>query len=103
MAYAIIRTGGKQYRVEPGAVIRIEKLPGEIGSDVKFSEVLFRSTDDEVAVGAPLVEDANVAGTIVRQGKARKLLVFRKKRRKGYRKLNGHRQPFTSVRIDAVA
>jgi large subunit ribosomal protein L21 len=103
MAYAIIRTGGKQYRVEPGETIRVEKLPGEVGSDIEFEEVLLRSTDDGLAIGAPLVEDAKVAGRIIEQDKDRKVLVFHKKRRKTYKKMYGHRQPYTAVRIDSVA
>ena len=103
MAYAIIRTGGKLYKVEPGETIRVEKLPGEIGSDIEFPEVLFRSTEEGLSIGAPLVEDAKVAGKIVEQDKAKKILVFHKKRRKTFKKLNGHRQPYTAVRIDSVA
>ncbi|MFP6662710.1 MAG: 50S ribosomal protein L21 [Deltaproteobacteria bacterium] len=103
MAYAIIRTGGKQYRVEPGETIRVEKLPGEVGSDIEFDEVLLRSTDDGLAIGAPLVEDAKVGGRIIEQDKSRKVLVFHKKRRKTYKKIYGHRQPYTAVRIDSVA
>ena len=103
MAYAIIRTGGKQYKVEPGETIRVEKLQGEVGSDIEFPEVLLRSTDDGLSIGAPLVADAKVAGKIVEQDRAKKILVFHKKRRKTFKKLNGHRQPYTAVRIDSVA
>lgn len=103
MAYAIIRTGGKQYRVEPGETIRVEKLPGEVGADIEFDEVLLRSTDEGLQIGAPLVDNARVAGRIVEQDKNRKILVFHKKRRKTYKKMYGHRQPYTAVRIDSVA
>ena len=72
MAYAIIRTGGKQYRVEPGETIRVEKLPGEVGVDIEFDEVLLRSTDEGLQIGAPLVDNAKVAGRIVEQDKSRK-------------------------------
>lgn len=103
MAYAIIRTGGKQYRVEPGETIRVEKLPGEVGTDIEFDEVLLRSTDDGLQIGAPLVDGGKVAGRIIQQDKDRKILVFHKKRRKTYKKMYGHRQPYTAVRIDSVA
>jgi len=103
MAYAIIRTGGKQYKVEPGETIRVEKLSGDVGSEIEFPDVLLRSTDDGLSIGTPLVDDAKVAGKIVAQDKAKKILVFHKKRRKTYKKLNGHRQPFTAVLIESVA
>jgi len=102
MPYAIIRTGGKQYRVEPGDVIRIEALPGEVGSDVQFPEVLLRSTADGVALGTPVLEGSAVAGKIIGQGKARKVLVYKKKRRKNYRRRAGHRQLVTTVQVLSV-
>lgn len=102
MAYAIIRTGGKQYRVEPGDVIRVESLPGDVGSDIEFPEVLLRQSDAGLAVGSPLVEDAKVSGVIVGQEKDAKILVFKKKRRKNYRRHQGHRQNVTAVRVVAV-
>jgi large subunit ribosomal protein L21 len=102
MPYAIIRTGGKQYRVEPGDVIRVESLPGDVGSDVQFPEVLLRSTAEGVVLGAPLLEGAAVAGKIVGQGKARKILVYKKKRRKNYRRRAGHRQLVTTVQVLSV-
>jgi len=102
MPYAVIRTGGKQYRVEPGDVIRVESLDGDVGADVRFDEVLLRSTDDGLAVGAPLVAGASVAGRIVGQGRARKILVYKKKRRKNYRRRAGHRQAVTTVQVVSV-
>mgnify|MGYP000859682576 CR=1 FL=1 len=102
MPYAIIRTGGKQYRVEPGDVIRVEALPGEVGSDVQFPEVLLRSTDDGVSLGAPVLEGASVGAKIIGQGKARKILVYKKKRRKNYRRRAGHRQLVTTVQVLSV-
>lgn len=102
MAYAIIRTGGKQYRVEPGDVIRIESLPGDVGSDVEFPEVLLRQKESGLDVGAPLVSDAKVSGVIVGQEKDSKILVYKKKRRKNYRRLQGHRQHVTAVRVTSV-
>ena len=102
MAYAIIRTGGKQYRVEPGDVIRVETLPGDVGSDVQFPEVLLRQNDAGLTVGEPLVSDARVSGVIVSQDREAKILVYKKKRRKNYRRRQGHRQNVTAVRVVAV-
>lgn len=102
MAYAIIRTGGKQYRVEPGDVLRLERLPGEVGAEIAFEEVLLRSDEGGVALGSPLVEGARVAARIVAQGKARKILVFKKKRRKKYRRHHGHRQLQTTVEVLSI-
>jgi large subunit ribosomal protein L21 len=102
MAYAIIRTGGKQYRVEPGDVIRVELLPGEPGTDIEFPEVLLTSTDSGLSVGAPLVADARVSARIVAHEKSRKILVYKKKRRKNYRRHHGHRQNLTAVQVLSV-
>ncbi len=101
--YAIIQTGGKQYRVAPGDVLRVERLPGERGDEVQLDQVLL-VTDDlgSVRVGQPLVENASVKGQILLQGKAKKILVFKKKRRKGYRRRQGHRQLFTAVQIKEI-
>ena len=100
--YAVIRTGGKQVRVEPGQAVRIEKIEGEVGSNVKLPEVLLVGADDEIKVGQPLVEGAQVSGTIMAQARHPKIRVFKMKRRKGYRRTQGHRQPYTEVRIDAI-
>lgn len=102
MAYAVIRTGGKQYRVEPGELLRIESLKGEPGSQVQFSEVLLTSSEGTVQVGRPTVAGASVTAQIVEHGKEHKIIVFKKKRRKGYRRKQGHRQPFTAVRIQSI-
>jgi large subunit ribosomal protein L21 len=102
MAYAVIRTGGKQYRVAPGDVIRIEALAGEVGSEVTFSDVLLRQTDAGLTLGNPLIAGAGVAGKIVAQGKARKVFVYKKKRRKNYRRRHGHRQLVTTVQVVSV-
>ena len=103
MPYAVIKTGGKQYRVEPGDVIRVEFLPGEVGTEVSFSEVLLRSTDAGLTIGSPTVSDAQVSARILHQGRARKILVYKKKRRKNYRRRQGHRQHLTTVQVLAVA
>jgi large subunit ribosomal protein L21 len=97
--YAVIRAGGKQYRVAPGDVIKIEKLPDGSGDDVKFEEVLaFSASDGEL--GKP--SKAFVTGQVVEQGRGDKVLVFHYKRKKQYKKLNGHRQPFTAVKITGI-
>jgi len=101
--YAIIQTGGKQYRVAPGDVLRVERLPGERGDEVQLDQVLLVTDDGgEVRVGAPLVEGASVKGEILRQGKAKKIIVYKKKRRKNYRRKQGHRQLFTAVQIQEI-
>ncbi|HEY8517812.1 MAG TPA: 50S ribosomal protein L21 [Candidatus Binatia bacterium] len=102
MAYAIIRTGGKQYRVEPGDVIWVEALDGEVGSEITFPEVLLRSDGEQVTIGTPLVEGASVAARIIGQEKTRKILVFKKKRRKNYRRRHGHRQLTTGVQVLSI-
>src|SRR6266403_1736776 len=102
MAYAVIRTGGKQYRVAPGDVLRIERLAGKVGAPVEFTEVLL-AAGGAVRVGTPLVEGVCVRGQILAQGRARKILVFKKKRRKNYRRRRGHRQSITTVRVTEIA
>lgn len=99
--YAVIKTGGKQYRVSEGDRIRVEKLPGEVGSDITFDEVLMLG-GEKVAVGTPRVDGASVKATIVAQDRAKKVIVFKYKRRKGYRRKYGHRQPFTELKITGV-
>jgi large subunit ribosomal protein L21 len=100
--YAVIKSGGKQYRVESGESVEVEKLPGEIGDSVTFDKVLMTSDGDTVNVGTPYLENASVVGRITRQEKHKKIVVFKYKRRKGYRKKNGHRQPFTQIVIDQI-
>ena len=103
MTYAVIRTGGKQYRVEPGQLVRVERLAGEVGAPIEFTEVLLTADDAAVRVGTPLVDGARVRAEIVAQGRARKILVYKKKRRKNYRRRRGHRQSITTVRVTEVA
>lgn len=101
--YAIIKTGGKQYRVSEGTVLIIEKVPGEKGDKVSFSEVLLISADDgALKVGDPLVAGAVVTGEICEQGKEKKVVVYKYKKRKNYRRKQGHRQPFTRIKIDKI-
>jgi large subunit ribosomal protein L21 len=100
--YAVIQTGGKQYRVMPGQDIQIEKLPGAVGDAVTFDQVLLTADGEAVRVGQPLIETSKVLGRILRQAKAKKVLVVKFKRRKDYRRKRGHRQPFTLVRIETI-
>lgn len=100
--YAVVATGGKQYRVEEGDILRVEKLPGDVGSAVAFEKVLLFSDGEQVQIGQPQVDGVTVHGQIVAQGKNKKVLVFKYKRRKRYRRKQGHRQPFTAVRIDRI-
>jgi large subunit ribosomal protein L21 len=99
--YAVIRTGGKQYRVSEGDTLRVEKLPGEEGSAITFSEVLMLGGQN-VKIGKPLVAGAKVSATIVAQDRAKKIIVFKMRRRKNYRRKNGHRQWFTEVKITGI-
>ena len=100
--YAIISTGGKQYRVQKGDVVRVERLAGEVGATVTLEDVLFVAGEGEPRVGSPRVEGASVVGTVVEQDRDAKIRVFKYKKRKHYRRTRGHRQSFTAVRIDAV-
>jgi large subunit ribosomal protein L21 len=100
--YAVVSTGGKQYKVQQGETLRIEKIPGEVGTQVTFDRVLMVADGENVRVGQPVVEKAAVTASIVEQDKAKKILVFKYKRRKRYRRKNGHRQPFTAIRIDGI-
>jgi large subunit ribosomal protein L21 len=101
MKYAVIRTGGKQYRVAEGQIVKVEKLNGQPGDKVTLHDVLFVG-GDEVKIGAPLVANASVTGEIVGQDRAKKILVFKKKRRKSYSRQRGHRQYQTSLKITAI-
>lgn len=101
--YAIIRTGGKQYRVAKGDVLKIEKLPEQKKNKVVFSDVLMIADGDNVLVGAPIVKDAVVEGKILSNGKSEKVVVYKYKSKKDYRKKQGHRQPYTEIEISKVA
>lgn len=101
--YAIIRTGGKQFTVRPGDEIRVERLDAEEGGEVQLDEVLFVGGDGESKVGHPFVEGAKVVADVVSHGLARKILVFKIKRRKKYRRTKGHRQQYTQIRIKSIA
>ena len=101
--YAVVKAGGKQYRVAPGETIRVERLAQEVGSTVEFGQVLALHDDQNLHVGAPTLENAKVVGTIVENGRAKKVIVFKFKRKKQYRVFRGHRQSFTAVKIDSIA
>jgi large subunit ribosomal protein L21 len=100
--YAVIKTGGKQYRVETGVKLRVEDLPAEVGASVSFDEVLLVGAGDAVKVGAPLVAGAQVKATVLAKGRGEKVRIFKLRRRKHYQKSQGHRQSYTEVRIDDI-
>jgi large subunit ribosomal protein L21 len=100
--YAVIRSGGKQYKVAPGQTIRLEKVTGNVGSKVELGNVLLVENDGNIQVGSPLVANAKIQATVVEHDRAKKILVFKKKRKKQYRRTQGHRQDYTSVRIDSI-
>jgi large subunit ribosomal protein L21 len=101
MKYAVIRTGGKQYRVAEGDLVKVEKLAGEVGETVVLPDVLFVGGED-VKIGAPLVANAKVTGEIIGQIRAKKVIVFKKKRRKSYSRQRGHRQYQTTLKITGI-
>lgn len=100
--YAIVQTGSKQYRVSPGDVLRVERLPGGRGDLVTLDQVLLVAAGQEIQVGRPTVAGAAVLGQIVHQGKRKKILVFKMRRRKGYRRKRGHRQLYTALQIKEI-
>jgi large subunit ribosomal protein L21 len=101
--YAVVKTGGKQHRVREGDLVRVEKLDGDVGAKVTFAEVLMVGGDGAAKVGMPLLSGATVEAEIVKQGLAKKVLVFKMKRRKNYHRRYGHRQPFTHLKITKIA
>ncbi len=101
--YAVVATGGKQYKVSEGDVVRIEKIPGEVGDTVTLDRVLMTADGDEFSIGRPVLENAAVTARIIEQDRSKKILVFKYKRRKRYRLKKGHRQYYTAVKIDSIA
>jgi large subunit ribosomal protein L21 len=99
---AVIKTGGKQYIVSPGDKIKIEKIDGEVEKEIEFSDVLLLEKDNNLSIGEPIVKDAKVSGKILRQDKAKKIIIFKYKAKKRYKKKTGHRQEFTEVEITKV-
>ena len=100
--YAVLATGGKQYRVQEGDVIYVEKLIADVDSTIELNEVLAVGTDEGIKVGAPVVEGAKVVAKVAAQGKAKKVIVFKYKSKKDYRRKNGHRQPYTKLVIEKI-
>jgi large subunit ribosomal protein L21 len=100
--YAVIKTGGKQYRVSPGDSIDVEKLPHEVGEQIELDEVLLVANDSEAQIGQPLVEGAKVKATVTRQARGRKVIIFKYRPSKRYRLKKGHRQHYTRLRIDEI-
>ena len=101
--YAIVRTGGKQYQVEAGDTLRVEKLQGEVGDTVELDDVLLVVDGESVKIGQPVVEGAKVVAKVVEQGRHKKIIVFKKKRRQGYQVKNGHRQMYTALKIETIS
>ncbi|MDR1922222.1 MAG: 50S ribosomal protein L21 [Candidatus Adiutrix sp.] len=100
--YAVIKTGGRQYRVEPGQIVRVNKLEANVGDVVSLNEVLLVKDGDALKAGTPVLAGAQVSATVVAQDRAKKIIVFKKKRRQGYQKKQGHRQYFTALKIIAI-
>jgi large subunit ribosomal protein L21 len=100
--YAVIRSGGKQHRVEPGKTFKVEKLVAEVGSKIELTDVLMVADDGKVTLGDPIVASATVRATVTAQDRAKKIRVFKMKRKKQYRRTNGHRQDFTELRVDEI-
>ena len=100
--YAVVNSGGKQYKVQKGEVLKVEKISGDVGSSVTFDRVLMFFDGENVSIGQPVLDSVSVEGHIVEQGKAKKIIVFKYKRRKRFRRKNGHRQEFTAVLIDSI-
>ena len=100
--YAVIRTGGKQYKVAAGGKLKIETLPVEVGSEVEIQDVLMVSDGDKISIGSPTVAGAVVKATVLSHGRGKKVIIFKMRRRKHYRKTQGHRQNYTEIRIDGI-
>ena len=100
--YAVIKTGGKQYRVAPGEKLKIEQIPADIGSEIVLDQILMVSDGEAVTVGTPLVSGATVKATVVAHGRGEKVQIFKMRRRKHYQKHQGHRQNYTEIRIDGI-
>lgn len=101
--YAIIRTGGKQYQVAQGDRLRVEKIDGEVGDSIELKDVLMVVDESTASIGSPVVETATVKATIAEHGKSKKIDIFKKKRRKGYRLKKGHRQSYTALTIEEIS
>jgi large subunit ribosomal protein L21 len=100
--YAIVETGGKQQKAVPGEILRVERLAAEVGDKVRLDRVMLVSRDGQVSLGNPFIDGATVTATVTAQDRGPKIIVFKKKKRKGYRRTKGHRQSFTAVRIESI-
>ena len=100
--YAVVKSGGKQYKLSPGEIVRLEALNQDVGATVEFDQVLAVKNDQEVLIGTPLVQNAKVTGTVVQNGKAKKVIVFKYKRKKQYKVTRGHRQQYSAVKINEI-
>lgn len=101
--YAVIRTGGKQYKVAAGGKLKVETLPAEVGSEIEIKDVLMVADGDNIKIGAPVVAGASVKATVLSHGRGEKVMIFKMRRRKHYRKTQGHRQNYTEIRIDGIS
>jgi large subunit ribosomal protein L21 len=101
--YAVIKTGGKQYRVAPGEKIKVEQIPADVGTEITIDQVLMVGEGESVSIGTPLVTGAQVKATVLAQGRGPKIKIFKMRRRKHYQKHQGHRQNFTELRIDGIS
>lgn len=101
--YAVIRTGGKQYKVAAGGKLKVESLPAEVGSEIELNDVLMVADGDSVKVGTPVLAGASVKATVLAHGRGEKVMIFKMRRRKHYRKTQGHRQNYTEIRIDGIS
>lgn len=103
MKHVVFETGGKQYRATEGGILYIEKLEAEAGSSVKFDKVLAVLGEDGAVFGTPYVEGASVTANVIKSGRSKKIRVFKMKRRKGYQRTQGHRQPYTKIQVDSIS
>jgi large subunit ribosomal protein L21 len=101
--YAVIRTGGKQYKVAAGGKLKVETLTAEVGSEIEINDVLMVADGDNIKIGAPVVAGASVKATVLSHGRGEKVMIFKMRRRKHYRKTQGHRQNYTEIRIDGIS
>ena len=101
--YAVIETGGKQHKVSEGEILRVEKIEAEIGAEIKLDKVMLVQTDDKTMIGSPYVDNASVTAEVVEQGKSKKIIIFKYKRKKNYQRKKGHRQQYTALKIKAIA
>ena len=101
--YAVIKTGGKQYRVVQGERLKVEKLEAEVGASVTLNQILMVAEGEKIIIGSPVVKGASVKATVVSHGRGDKVMIFKFRRRKHYRKTQGHRQSFTEIKIEAIA